>query len=96
MEISTNEFVLISALVWLLLSALVAFLVNRPVRKVEVVEADYSPETCEYCRKETTHQRLENLETGELHPFCLQCNWRVNLDVTKYRLRSLRSANPAK
>lgn len=91
MGLSLNEFVYISLLSCFLIAGVIYFLIHRPVKKVGKDKVENHGETCKGCNRERTHQRLENLETGELLPFCLRCSRGKTVDSDKYLLRSIRN-----
>lgn len=86
-----NGFIYLSAFVCFFIAGVIWFLLHRPVKEPVKEEGEKKKETCKGCNREQTYQRLENLETGELLPFCIRCSRWKTFDSDKYLLRSIRT-----
>ena len=82
-----------SVLMCFLLTGVILLFLQRPL-KVQGAVFDEEWKLCDFCMRDRTYQRLENVETGELHPSCLRCMSKRKYDETKYEPHYVRSELP--
>lgn len=86
MELTIHGVVLISVLTCFLLAGVIVLFLYKPERVPERSTEEEDWKTCECCGREKTHQRLENLKTGVMHPFYFTCSGRRKFDSEEYQL----------